>query len=127
MEEDVTEVVGPKGRHDPEWQTVRHGHEAGEVTLGGRSGSSAPGYAPPTAPARSALPCTATSPTATRSRPSRSSGCSPGSRAGTTGALGSRLVRRIIGYQQLATLALAIERDLAPPRTTKEVATLVNA
>ncbi len=36
MEEEVTEVVGPKGRHDPERRAVRHGHEAGEVTLGGR-------------------------------------------------------------------------------------------
>ncbi len=35
--------------------------------------------------------------------------------------------RRIIGYQQLATLALAIERDLAPSVTTEEVATLVTA
>ena len=38
-----------------------------------------------------------------------------------------RQFRRIIGYQQLAMLALAIERDLAPPMTTKEVATLINA
>ncbi len=38
-----------------------------------------------------------------------------------------RQFRRIIGYQQLATLALVIERDLAPPRTTEEVATLVTA
>lgn len=36
MEEEVTDVVGPKGRHDPERGAVRHGHEAGEVTLGGR-------------------------------------------------------------------------------------------
>jgi putative transposase len=36
MEEEVDEVVGPKGRHDPERTAVRHGHEAGEVTLGGR-------------------------------------------------------------------------------------------
>ena len=36
MEEEVTEVVGPKGRHDPERVAVRHGHEPGEVTLGGR-------------------------------------------------------------------------------------------
>jgi transposase-like protein len=28
--------VGPKGRHDPDRVAVRHGHEAGEVTLGGR-------------------------------------------------------------------------------------------
>ncbi|MGZ6639860.1 MAG: IS256 family transposase [Solirubrobacteraceae bacterium] len=36
MEEEVDEVVGPKGKHDPERAAVRHGHEAGEVTLGGR-------------------------------------------------------------------------------------------
>ena len=36
MEEEVVEVVGPKGRHDPDRVAVRHGHEAGEVTLGGR-------------------------------------------------------------------------------------------
>lgn len=36
MEEEVTEVVGPKGRRDPDRTAVRHGHEAGEVTLGGR-------------------------------------------------------------------------------------------
>jgi putative transposase len=36
MDEEVDEVVGPKGRHDPERTAVRHGHEAGEVTLGGR-------------------------------------------------------------------------------------------
>ena len=36
MEEQVTEVVGPKGRHDPDRSAVRHGHRPGEVTLGGR-------------------------------------------------------------------------------------------
>jgi len=36
LEEEVTEVVGPKGMHDPGRTAVRHGHEAGEVTLGGR-------------------------------------------------------------------------------------------
>jgi putative transposase len=36
MEEEVGEVVGPKGKHDPDRTAVRHGHEAGEVTLGGR-------------------------------------------------------------------------------------------
>ena len=36
MEEEVTEVVGPKGRHDPGRVAVRHGHDDGEVTLGGR-------------------------------------------------------------------------------------------
>ena len=36
MAEEVDEVVGPKGRHNPDRAAVRHGHEAGEVTLGGR-------------------------------------------------------------------------------------------
>ena len=36
MEEEVDEVVGPRGRHDPDRAAVRHGHDAGEVTLGGR-------------------------------------------------------------------------------------------
>jgi putative transposase len=36
MQEEVDGVVGPKGRHDPERTAVRHGHESGEVTLGGR-------------------------------------------------------------------------------------------
>jgi putative transposase len=36
MAEEVVEVVGAKGKHDPERAAVRHGHEAGEVTLGGR-------------------------------------------------------------------------------------------
>jgi transposase-like protein len=36
MEEEIDEVVGPKGRHDPGRAAVRHGREAGEVTLGGR-------------------------------------------------------------------------------------------
>jgi transposase-like protein len=36
MEAEVEEVVGPKGRHDPDRAAVRHGHEGGEVTLGGR-------------------------------------------------------------------------------------------
>jgi putative transposase len=36
MEEEVCDVVGPKGKHDPDRTAVRHGLEAGEVTLGGR-------------------------------------------------------------------------------------------
>jgi transposase-like protein len=36
MEEEVDDVVGPKGKHNPDRDAVRHGHEAGEVTLGGR-------------------------------------------------------------------------------------------
>lgn len=36
MAEDVTAVCGPKGKHDSARTAVRHGTEAGSVTLGGR-------------------------------------------------------------------------------------------
>ena len=36
MEADVASVCGPRGRHDAERTAVRHGREAGSVTLGGR-------------------------------------------------------------------------------------------
>jgi putative transposase len=36
MEAEVDGIVGDKGRHDPQRVAVRHGHEPGEVTLGGR-------------------------------------------------------------------------------------------
>src|SRR5438105_12128645 len=36
MEEEVEDVAGPKGKHNPERAAVRHGHEDGSVTLGGR-------------------------------------------------------------------------------------------
>jgi len=36
MELEVEEVVGPKGKHDPERIAKRHGHERGSMTLGGR-------------------------------------------------------------------------------------------
>jgi putative transposase len=36
LEHEVAEVVGPKGRWNRERRAVRHGHEEGEVTLGGR-------------------------------------------------------------------------------------------
>jgi len=36
MEEEVAEVVGPKHAKLPDRTAVRHGHESGEVTLGGR-------------------------------------------------------------------------------------------
>jgi putative transposase len=36
MEQEVDDVVGPKGQRDPDRVAVRHGHEAGAVTLGGR-------------------------------------------------------------------------------------------
>jgi putative transposase len=36
LEEEVDELVGPKGKWNPDRTAVRHGHESGEVTLGGR-------------------------------------------------------------------------------------------
>src|SRR4051794_27746637 len=36
VEAEVDEVVGPKGKHDPDRRAVRHGRQGGEVTLGGR-------------------------------------------------------------------------------------------
>jgi Transposase, Mutator family len=36
LEEEVTELVGPKGYWNPDRTAVRDGHEDGEVTLGGR-------------------------------------------------------------------------------------------
>src|SRR5215208_1157712 len=36
MECEVTEVVGPKGKHNPDRVAKRHGREDGSMTLGGR-------------------------------------------------------------------------------------------
>ena len=36
MAEEVEEVCGPKGKHDPDRVAYRHGSDDGEVTLGGR-------------------------------------------------------------------------------------------
>jgi putative transposase len=36
MEAELDEIVGPKGKHNRARSAVRHGHEDGEVTLGGR-------------------------------------------------------------------------------------------
>ena len=36
MEAEVDEVVGPKGKHNPDRTAKRHGHEDGSMTLGGR-------------------------------------------------------------------------------------------
>src|SRR5690349_12109052 len=36
LEAEVDQAVGLKGKHNPERTAVRHGHEDGEVTLGGR-------------------------------------------------------------------------------------------
>ncbi|MGI8625480.1 MAG: IS256 family transposase, partial [Geodermatophilaceae bacterium] len=36
MDANVLRVAGPKGKHNPERVAVRHGHDRGSVTLGGR-------------------------------------------------------------------------------------------
>ena len=36
MEAEVTEIVGPKGKWNPDRTASRHGHEVGSMTLGGR-------------------------------------------------------------------------------------------
>jgi putative transposase len=36
LELEVTEVVGPKSKHDRDRTAMRHGHEDGSMTLGGR-------------------------------------------------------------------------------------------
>src|SRR5450432_2349547 len=36
MEAEVTEIVGPKHKHNPDRTAKRHGHESGSMTLGGR-------------------------------------------------------------------------------------------
>ena len=36
MEREVTEVVGPKGKHNRDRTAKRHGREDGSMTLGGR-------------------------------------------------------------------------------------------
>ena len=36
MQAEVDEVVGPKGKHNPDRTAKRHGHEDGSLTLGGR-------------------------------------------------------------------------------------------
>lgn len=67
MEAEVDEVVGPKGRHDPERRVVRHGHDGGEFTLGGRRVSvERPRARRSTALVRSSFRAIATSPIVTR-------------------------------------------------------------
>ena len=36
LEQEVDELIGPKGKWNPDRTAIRHGHEDGEVTLGGR-------------------------------------------------------------------------------------------
>ena len=42
IDAEVTDVAGPKGRHDPDRGAYRHGSEDGKVTLGGPTDPAAP-------------------------------------------------------------------------------------
>ena len=69
MELEVDEVVGPKGKHDPERTAKRHGHEHGSMTLGGRRVQvRRPRMRTPTTSTSWRSRATGISPTATRSR-----------------------------------------------------------
>lgn len=68
MESEVEEVVGPKGKNDPDRTAERHGHEDGSMTLGRPTGqgSADRGCAQPTMSASWRSAPTSTSPTAIR-------------------------------------------------------------
>ena len=91
MELEVDEVVGPKGKHDPDRVAVRHGHEAGSMTLGGRRVAVRRPRMRTAADERE-LPVESYEYFADRD---------PLTRA---------VMDRIIGYRDLATLVIAIER-----------------
>ena len=110
LEEEVVEVVGAKGKHDPDRVAVRHGHESGEVTLGGR---------------RVAV-----------ERPRVRS--ADGSARWRQGDMRQRWTaagmleaehhfRRVKGYRDLPKLTAAIQRELQPTTPTEETATLIAA
>ena len=66
MAEEVEEVCGPRGKHDPERVAYRHGSDEGEVTLGCRRvGVRVRGCAPRTTAARCRSRPTSTSPPVT--------------------------------------------------------------
>jgi hypothetical protein len=92
MEEEVDEVVGPKGKHNPDCVAVWHGHEDGEVTLGGRRVEVKRPRARTESQRSSSRPMSI-SLTATRSPGSCSSGCSPACPRAGTGARRSRSAR----------------------------------
>ena len=65
FEAEITEVAGPKGKHDPDRAAVRHGTGKGSVTLGGRRISvdrprarTIDGHEVPLQPTRTSLPTT---------------------------------------------------------------------
>jgi len=128
MEQEVTEVVGPKGRHDPERVAVRHGHEPGEVTLGGRR---VPVERPRVRSADGArdLELETHRLFAGRDLLERWSSGDMALRWAAAGMFeAERQFRRVVGYEQLTQLALAVGRDIFAHTTpTEEVAALAPA
>lgn len=91
MEESVTAVCGPKGKHLPDRAAVRHGSEAGSVTFGaGGSRSAARESGPQTAPASCPSLPMSCSPPPTCSERWRWSGCSRSCPAAVTRPAWSR-------------------------------------
>jgi putative transposase len=69
IDESVTALAGPKGRHDPNRSAVRHGSESGSVTSAGAACRCVgPGCALPIGPPRWRCPPTSCSPRPTCSR-----------------------------------------------------------
>jgi hypothetical protein len=95
LEQEVDEIVRAKGKRNRERTAVRHGHEAGEVTLGaGAWGSTGRGSARRTASQRWRWGPMITSLSVTSSPTSCWSGCWPGSRRESTAGRRSRSVSR---------------------------------
>ena len=91
MAEDVTVACGPKGRHDPDRAALRHGTEAGSVTLGGRRVPvTRLRCAAPTGPRSCRCPHTSCSPLPRSSGGWRWAGYCPGCRRAATATVWSR-------------------------------------
>jgi hypothetical protein len=66
MQAEVDQVVGLKGKHDPDRTAKRHGHENGSLTPGGACKCAGRACAPPTTSTSCRWRRMSTSPTATR-------------------------------------------------------------
>jgi hypothetical protein len=94
LELEVDEVVGPKGKWNRDRSAVRHGHEDGEVTLGGRRVAvKRPRVRTADGESEVSLETYEHSPAAIRSGASRWSGSSPASRRASTGECRTPLAR----------------------------------
>ena len=114
LEAEVDEVVGPKGRHNPGRSAVRHGHEDGEVALGGRRvGVEHPRVGPRMASRRCRLRPTSISLAATSSRAWCWSGCCRAFRPGSTGRVQEPQLE-VVKHRLLGTPGLHLIEPQAP-------------